>query len=113
MKVLKNILLVIALLLVAMPCTHAFGHLHAAADSGSADQISAVHTCACHSCDEKTICTEPLETPQELTISATPSVFQTTARPLFILNQSRPAFRQAPLPVPGMLVGLMTVQLLI
>ncbi|MDF7808827.1 hypothetical protein P4E94_15365 [Pontiellaceae bacterium B12219] len=113
MKVFKNILLTIALLLVAMPCTHAFGHQHASAGSEYTEQISAVHTCACHSCDEKTICTEPLESPQDLTLSAAPAVFKTAARPLFVLNQCRPEFRPAFLSVPGILAGLKTVQLLI
>jgi hypothetical protein len=113
MKILKNILLVIALLLVARPCTHAFGHHEVSSYSNVADQIAAVHTCACHSCDEDTVCTESLNVPQTLMVSATPAVFQTTTTPLFILNQSQPAFRRASPPVPALFVGLKTVQLLI
>ena len=113
MKVLKNILLVIALLFVALPCTHAAEHHHAAPFSEQSDQISAVHTCECHSCDSDTVCTEPLEVEQNLTLSSADAPAPATMLQLFVLNQNRPAFKPAIPPVPGPHIGLKTIQLLI
>ncbi len=66
MKLLKNILLVIALFLVAMPCIHAAEHNHASPSSDRPDQISANHACECHSCHDNTVCMEPFEVEQNL-----------------------------------------------
>ncbi|MDF7798647.1 hypothetical protein P4C99_04185 [Pontiellaceae bacterium B1224] len=113
MKILKNILLVIALLLVAMPCTHAADHHHGSPYSDQTDQFSAVHTCECHTCDADTVCTEPLEAEQELTLSSAVALQPPRVSPLFVLNQYRPAFRQVAPPVAGTLARLTTIQLLI
>jgi hypothetical protein len=113
MKVLKNILLVIALFLVAMPCTHAAEHHHASPFADTPDQISAVHTCECHSCDEDPVCTEPLEVKQNLLLSTAVAPVPAPMIQLFVLNQSRPAFKPVAPPVPGPHIGLKTIQLLI
>jgi hypothetical protein len=113
MKVLKNILLVIALLLVAMPCTHAAEHHHASPFSDTPDQISAVHSCECHSCDDHTVCTEPLEVEQNLKLSTAVAPAPAPMIQLFVLNQKRVAFKPSAPPVPGPYIGLKTIQLLI
>jgi hypothetical protein len=113
MRILKNILLVMALFLMAMPCTHAADHHHGSPFSEQTDQFSAVHTCECHSCDADTVCTEPLEMPQELALSTIICVFPTSGTPLFVLNLSRPKHIQILPPVSGELARLKTVQLLI
>lgn len=113
MKVLKNILVVIALLFVAMPCTHAAEHHHASPFSNLPDQISALHTCECHSCDSDTVCTEPLEVEQNVSLSSADAPAPALMLQLFVLNQKQPAFKPAVPPVPSPHIGLKTIQLLI
>lgn len=113
MKVLKNILLVIALLFVAMPCTHADMHQHGSPFAAQPDQMSAVHTCECHTCDADTVCTEPLEVEQNLSFSTAGVPVPSSVIQLFVLNQNRAAFKPIVPPVPGPHIGLKTIQLLI
>ena len=113
MKILKNILIVIALFFVAMPCTHAAEHHHASPFSEEPDQISAVHTCECHTCETDTVCTEPLEVEQNLSLSSADAPVPAPMLQLFVLNQNRPAFEPVAPPVPGPYIGLKTIQLLI
>ncbi|MDF7822971.1 hypothetical protein P4B35_03020 [Pontiellaceae bacterium B12227] len=113
MKVWKNILLIVALLYVALPCTHADRHHHASPFSELPDQISAVHTCECHSCDSNTVCTEPLEVDQNLSVCSADAPAPASMIQLFVLNQTRPAFTPAAPPVHGPPPGLRTIQLLI
>lgn len=113
MKLLQNILLIVALFIVAMPCTHADGHHHGSPFSELPDQLSAVHTCECHSCDSDTVCTEPLEVDQTLSVSSADAPAPAPMLQLFVLNQARPAFMPALPEVPGPHIGLRTIQLLI
>lgn len=103
----------LALFFVAMPCTHAAEHHHGYPFSELPDQISKVHTCECHTCDSHTVCTEPLEVDQDLSLSSAVVPAPAPMIQLFVLNQSRPAFKPAASPVYGPPPGLKTIQLLI
>ena len=113
MKALKNILLVIALFLVAMPCIHAAEHHHASFFSEQSDQLSAIHTCECHTCDSDTVCTEPFEVVQNRTLSFADAPVPAPMIQLFVLHQHRLVFKPVAPPVPGPHIGLKTIQLLI
>lgn len=110
MKLLKHMLVVVALLVAAMPCCHADGHeLHGhAAEAG----FCASHACSCHSCDE-TPCGDKPDMPQELTVVSASVAIPSASVRLFTFIESRPAIRQAPPAVNGVLATLQTVQLLI
>lgn len=113
MKWLKHIILMVSLMFAAMPCTHADEHHHASGSPDAPAEISAVHCCACHSCDADTVCTEPYEMPQDSSFTATVAAAPVSSFQLFVLNPSKPVSRQVSPPVTGPFVHLMTVQLLI
>ncbi|MEA2069207.1 MAG: hypothetical protein U9P12_08405 [Verrucomicrobiota bacterium] len=112
MKLLRHILMVIALMAAVMPCCHADAHdLHshgAQADAG----LCASHACACHSCEE-TPCGDKLDMPQNLTVASASVVIPSSPIRLFIFTEAKPVTRQAPPKVTGILATLQTVQLLI
>jgi hypothetical protein len=113
MKGLQNILLIIALFFVALPCTHADEHFHAFSVLDGPTELSEVHSCECHSGESNTVCTEPFEVEQNLSIF--PAVFPVSAFmiQLFVLNQSRPTDWPVSPHVPKLYIGLATTQLLI
>jgi hypothetical protein len=110
MNWLKHIFLMMALLMVAMPCTHADAHNHV---ESRIDQFSAVHPCACHSCDENTVCAEPLEVAQQCSVCPAVAVNPCAAHILFVLNHYGLVFPRLPPPTIDVLTGLKTVHLLI
>ncbi|MEI6892720.1 MAG: hypothetical protein V5783_11170 [Pontiella sp.] len=114
MKVLNNIILMIALLLVALPCMHRAEHHQGASFRHQADQISAMHVCAsCYTCESDSICTEALEVKQTLTLSSAVAPVPAPMIQLFVLNQKQRAFKPISPPVSGPYIGLKTIQLLI
>ncbi|MEE9369331.1 MAG: hypothetical protein V3V05_10800 [Pontiella sp.] len=112
MKFLKNILVVMALLIVAFPCCHAVGHDEHAHEAGRQAEICATHACACHTCGDVQ-CDDEREIPQELTVSSTPVAIPAFSVALFIFNETKPRLRQHPISVYGTLASLQTIQLLI
>ena len=112
MKLLKHILVVVALLVIVLPCVHAahYGHHH---DEGvELCEIAAEPCCACHS-HEQPPCTDNVEIRLDRTPDAT-TIEQPSAPPLlYLLPKDKPALKKAVLPPPGILAALQTVQLLI
>jgi hypothetical protein len=112
MKILKHILVVIALLATLLPCSHAFTHHEH--DHGSAAEICAVSTtpCECHSCDS-----EPCSDTGEIQFDTFPGtlIVDTPSNPavLFIFSEPRFDKRTALLPDRAILAVLETIQLLI
>jgi hypothetical protein len=112
MNGLKHILIMVALLIAAMPCCHAHEfELHDHGDTADAE-ICATHACSCHACDEIP-CAEDLEMPQELTIASVAVATPPLSILLIVFSEQKPAVRQAPPPVAGVLASIQTVQLLI
>jgi hypothetical protein len=112
MKFLKHILVVIALVMVAMPCCHAADHHNHEHESTAASELCASHTCACHSCDQ-TPCSDEIEMPQERTASSQVTTAPFSSIQLFVFTETKPVVQQAPLTVTASLASLQTVQLLI
>ena len=112
MNGLKHILVVVALLVVAMPHTHAMDHEPASDRSGAPASIAANHDCACHGCDDHAVCADELEMPQHLT-AASATVPPALSIRLFVLSESKPVIRPAPAAAPGPLSELKTIRLLI
>jgi hypothetical protein len=112
MSRIKNILLVVGLMVMAVPCCHATdldAHEH---DEGVAANICAAHSCECHSCDQ-TDCSDDLDAQQELrTISSTLVVTLVPVR-FFTPPDSGISVPQRPARVRSQLLSLMTIQLLI
>jgi len=106
MKLLKNILVVLALLAATMPCCHAAEH------EAHADVSIAAIPCACHSCDESAH-HDDLEMPQELTVSTSGISAPATPILLFVFSETKPLQRPTPSSVVGILASIQTVQLLI
>lgn len=112
MKLLKHILIVVALMVAATPCCHAADHVQHDHGGDVAAEICASHACACHSCAE-TSCTEELEMPQDLAASTTPAVAPSSVVQLHIFTEPKPVSRRIPQLVAGILASIQTVQLLI
>jgi hypothetical protein len=112
MKILKHILVVIALLATLLPCSHAVGHHEH--DHGSAAEICSVSAmpCECHSCDS-----EPCSDTCEIQFDTFPGtlIVYTPSNPavLFILPEPRFDKRTAIPSDRGILAVLETIQLLI
>ena len=111
MKFLKHILVVAALMLMVMPCTHAQDHDVHAHGEGSAPEICATHACSCHSCDTES-CIEMLEV-QDLSVSLTSVEAPSSSILLMVFSETKPLTKRVPSSVPGILASLQTVQLLI
>jgi hypothetical protein len=112
MNILKHILVVGALLVTMLPCSHAVAHHEH--EHGSAMELCEVSAspCECHSCDHEP-CSDQCEiefnpAPGSLVIEQPPS-----PTVLFILPEPRPAKNEIPPPISGFLAAIQTVQLLI
>ncbi|VGO21537.1 hypothetical protein [Pontiella sulfatireligans] len=112
MKLLKHILVVVALLFAAMPCVHARGHAEHAHDAATGAELCASHTCSCHSCDAAP-CADAPEMPLQLTVASASASMPSSPIQLFIFTELKPVVRQIPPSVSGFLASLQTVQLLI
>lgn len=113
MKLLKHILVVIALLAMVLPCVHAAAHLsHHHHEGVELCEIAAEPCCACHSREQQP-CTDNVE----IQLDRTPDVaaIDHPAIPalLYILPEDKPALKKANHPPSGVLATLKTVQLLI
>jgi hypothetical protein len=114
MKLLKHILMVVALLATLLPCSHAAIHHGHGHDHGTAMELCALGAspCACHSCDHQP-CSDRLE------IQRRPAPVSDTIEPpaalvLFLsFPETKPAIKKTTPPVSGILAALQTVQLLI
>ncbi|MEN8254526.1 MAG: hypothetical protein ABFR33_03555 [Verrucomicrobiota bacterium] len=111
MKLLKPIL-VIALLAMLLPCSHAA--MHHDHEHDAAMELCALDTspCECHSCEH-----QPCSDNVEIQLDRTPDS-NTVEQPfspdvLFTVPEPKPALRQTLPPVSGILASLQTVQLLI
>ena len=111
MKFLKHILVVVALLATLLPCGHAAMHHDHHHDEVGMCEI-ATEPCCCHSC-EHTPCADTVEIQLDRTPGATTIEQPLTLMLLFVLPETKPALKQVPPPVPGVLATLQTVQLLI
>jgi hypothetical protein len=112
MKLLKHILVAVALLVMALPCVHAahYGHHH---DEGvELCEIAAEPCCACHSREQQP-CTDNVEIQLDRTPDAATIEQASSPTLLYILPEAKPALKKAILPPPGVLATLKTVQLLI
>jgi hypothetical protein len=112
MNWLKHILVMVALLVAAMPCSHAHEHGLHAPDANAPTEISTVHHCCCHSCAE-TPCMDELDMPQDLTSPAIVGATPPPAITLMVFSDLKPADPQVPPMVCDALASLRTVQLLI
>ncbi len=113
MKLLKHILVVVALLAMVLPCVHAAAHLsHHHHEDIELCEIVAEPCCACHSREQ-----QPCADTVEIQLDRTPDVAAidppSIAALLYILPEDKPALKKAILPPPGVLATLQTVQLLI
>lgn len=113
MKGFRHILLMVAMLVLAMPCAHGFHHDHHESNDASSAAFSAVHSCACSSCDADTGCVDPVEMPLVLTPALAVAPEPSGLIQLFILEESRPIPARVPPTAPDPLLGLRTIQLLI
>jgi hypothetical protein len=112
MNILKHILVVVALLVTTLPCSHAV--MHHEHEHGSAMDLCEVSAipCQCHSCDH-----EPCSVQTEIQLKPAPDT-QTTEQPwnptvLFIVPEPRLAKSKNSPPVAGVLASILTIQLLI
>ena len=112
MKLLKHILVVVALMVAAIPCCHAAAHDVHGHEHDAESQICAVHHCTCHSCDEIP-CSDEFEIPKELTVAAASVAIPPSSFLLFVFTDTKPAARQDPPSISGILAAIQTVQLLI
>lgn len=112
MNWLKNMLIVVALLITAWPCTHADNHPDSSTDHETISAIGESHHCSCHTC-EHTVCTEDLEAQQTLAMVPVLSVVPSSDLLLLVLSETKPVVRRMSGPVYDPLVALQTVQLLI
>ena len=112
MKRLKHILVVIALLMVAIPCSHAESHAEHAHDTERQAEICATHACACHTCGDIP-CADELEMPQQIPVVSTSAAIPTISVMLFTVTEIKSEPRQLLVSAQGTLASLQTVQLLI
>lgn len=113
MKLLKHILVVVALLAMVLPCVHAAAHFsHHHHEDVELCEIATGPCCACHS-REQHPCTDNVEI--ELNRAPNVATIEQASSPtlLYILPKETPVLKKAILPVPGVLASLKTVQLLI
>ncbi len=106
MTLLKNSLVVLALLAAMVPCCHAAEH------EAHADEGIVATPCTCHSCDESAH-HDDLEMPQELTGSTVGISVPAPSILLFVFSETKPLQRLAPSSIVGILASIQTVQLLI
>lgn len=111
MKWFKNILVVIALWVTALPCAHAMGHFDHTSHS-NASEIFATHCCSCHS-SEKPECFDHQEIPQDIFSVPHPEVWPSSDLVLLVLNESKPIFIPVDFNIYAPLIALQTVRLLI
>ena len=113
MKLLKHILVAVALLAMVLPCIHASAHYSHHHDEGvDLCEIAAEPCCVCHSCEQQP-CTDNVEIQLDRTPDATTIEQPSVPALLYILPEDEPALKKAILPPPGVLAALQTVQLLI
>ncbi|MCF7849958.1 MAG: hypothetical protein K9M45_13985 [Kiritimatiellales bacterium] len=113
MKLLKHILVVVALLAATMPCCYA-GHTGHDHEHAAGVELCALptHTCHCHSCDQVP-CKDNAQLPQEQAAPYETIEVPAVSAQAVIFLEHKPAIRQFPHPVSGVLASLQTVQLLI
>lgn len=111
MLILKNSIVVVALLVAMSPCSHAIAH-H---DHGDAAGRCALDDspCECHSCEHHQPCTERVEVQ-----AGQVPVFKTIEHPpilevFFTFPEPKPGPGKAILPASDVLVALQSIQLLI
>lgn len=108
----KSIMVVAALLMAGMPCTHGEEHAVHVHDAESGMELCAAHACACHSCDTDSDMVEINE--KQILVSFSPTALPRTTRiVLFTFNTTVLSIN---LPAPagtGILDSIQTVQLLI
>ena len=113
MKLLKHILIVVALLAMVMPCVHASAHYsHQHHEDVELCEIATGPCCACHSREQQP-CTDNVEIQLDRTPDATTIDHPSVPTLLYILPKENPVLKKSFLPVPGVLATLQTVQLLI
>jgi hypothetical protein len=112
MKLLKHMLVVIALFAATLPCIHGEDHsrhLHGTADPAA---LCGPHDCSCHSCDHA-VCPDDPDMLPGLSTSSALAVFPIPPIPLFIVQECRTSGRPLTLRPNGILSSLQTIQLLI
>ncbi|MBT8046147.1 MAG: hypothetical protein KJN67_03170 [Pontiella sp.] len=113
MKMLKHMLVVVALLLTTAPCLHADGHAKHGHDPDARTEICASHACSCHACDSSAACTDDYDLQLQQSSTTAPAALFTTCTHLFTLTETKPLVTHLLLPADGVLASLQTVQLLI
>ncbi len=108
MKLLKHILIIVALLLAGLPCTHA--HTHDEQVAAAESILASSPCCDCHSGAEAP-CQENLEVPQLPVQASVVALLPASCFEWFVVNEIRPALRPLPPTLSGILASLQTVQL--